>query len=286
MALTSAVNKNTIDLARLESELRASDQSIDRRVAEALRNHTSLTNASVPDLGNGPPPDPRAAARESTYWRCRRSLRLWPITGDLVAGVYGFLLDHLDFDLEAMDPEAAGIQVRRVVEPRSKIKDEVIVEFATASIRDTVKGSGFKLEGKNAGIRMELPVHLRSDFHVLQNMAFHLKSCNPGMKRSIKFDDSCHGLILDVQMQGEDWQRIRPDQARQAGRSNPALRAGPREMSGEMIAGAATPHPHLAAIGSQRPAARATADHSTRGPSSSRPTASGGNTEPLGPGRA
>ena len=54
------------------------------------------------------------------------------------------------------------------------------------------------------------------------------------MKRSLKFDDENLGMI---QMPGEDWRRIRPEQARQAGRSNQSLRAGPEEMSGDMIAG-------------------------------------------------
>lgn len=108
----------------------------------------------------------------------------------------------------------------------------MVVEFFSASIRDTVKGSGYKLEGRDAGIRMELPTHLRSDFHVLQNLAFKLKTSNPGLKRSLKFDDDNLGLILDVQLPGEDWQRVRPDQARQAGQSDLSLRVGLREMSG------------------------------------------------------
>ena len=88
--------------------------------------------------------------------------------------------------------------MRRVIEPRSEIKDKVVVEFFLASIRDSVKDLGFKLEGKNTGIRMGVPVYLRSDFHVLQNMSYHLKASTAGMKRSLKFDDSCHGLILDI----------------------------------------------------------------------------------------
>ena len=84
---------------------------------------------------------------------------------------------------------------------------------------------------------MEVPVHLGSDFHVLQNLSYKMKSSNEGMKRSLKFDEANLGLLLDVQLPGQDWQRIRPDQARLAARSDPSLRVGPPEMSGDMIAG-------------------------------------------------
>ena len=134
-----------------------------------------------------------------------------------------------------MCPDAGAIKVRRVYEPRSKIKDEAVVEFSSAPIRDTIKGSGYKLEGRNASTRMEVP--LRSDFHVLQNLSYRMKINNVGMKRSIKFDDANLGLLLDVQLPGQDWQRIRPEQARLAGQSDPSLRVGPLEMSSDMIAG-------------------------------------------------
>ena len=59
------------------------------------------------------------------------------------------------------------------------------------------------------------------------------------IKRSIKFDDDMFGLYLDIQIPGEDWRRIRPEEARRAGRADPSLRSGPLELSGEMIAGTA-----------------------------------------------
>ena len=100
--------------------------------------------------------------------------------------------------------EVGAVSVRRVEEPRSKIKDEVVVEFSSASIRNTIKGSGWKLEGKEAGIRMEVPIHLRSNFHVLQNLAYKMRTANPGMKRSLKFDDPTLGLVLDIHMRDQD----------------------------------------------------------------------------------
>ena len=101
------------------------------------------------------------------------------------------------------------------------------MEFPSAAIRDSIKSLGFKLEGQSAGLRMEILNFLKSDFHVLQNMSFKLKQTNKDMKRGIKFDEDNFGLMLDIKLPGQDWSRIRPDQARAAGRSDLALRTGP-----------------------------------------------------------
>lgn len=133
------------------------------------------------------------------------------------------------------------ISVTRVVEPRSKIESEVVAVFSSSHIRDAVKSSGFKLEGLRAGLRMEVPHFIKSDFQALQGISYHMKMANSGMKRSIKFDDEDLGLMLDVQIPGEDWRRIRPDQARAARRSEPHLRTGPVELSSQMIASSIRP---------------------------------------------
>ena len=61
---------------------------------------------------------------------------------------------------------------------------------------------------------------------------------NPEMKRSVKFDDDCLGLYLDIQLPGQDWRRIRPDQARAARETDPGLRVGPKELTPSMISNA------------------------------------------------
>ena len=139
-------------------------------------------------------------------------------------------MEHVD--------DLGHMAVRRVIEPRSKIVSEVIVEFATSAVRDSVKSLGFRLEGQQAGIRIELPNFLKSDFHVLQGLSYKLKLANKQMKRSVKFDDDVYGLMLDIQLPGQDWTRIRPDQARAARSIDPSLSSGPRELSLAMIAGA------------------------------------------------
>ena len=146
------------------------------------------------------------------------------------------------------------LEVRRIVEPRSKIKNEAVVEFKTIPISDFIKSSGYKLEGVTAGIRMEVPTFLRSDFQVLQNLSYKMKLANKEMKRSLKFYDDNHGLMLDIQLQGQEWSRIRPEQARLAARTDPSLRQGPVELTGDMISdvvrGDLSSSDHSAASGS------------------------------------
>ena len=112
----------------------------------------------------------------------------------------------------------------------------MVVEFVSPGVRDAVKGSGHKLQGKRAGIRMELPHFLKSDFHVLQSVSYRLKMANPDMKRSVKFEEEEFGLVLDVQLPGQDWRRIRPHQARTAREIDPSLRTGPQDLSPDMLA--------------------------------------------------
>ena len=167
------------------------------------------------------------------------------------------MVDLLGFPVRDVEDDFEIKKVERIVDPRSKFQSEVVVEFASSALRDSIKGAGYKLEGKKAGIRIEIPNFLKSDFHVLQSISYKMKQTHPGLKRSVKFDDECLGLVLDVQVPGQDWSRIRPDQARAARDVDPALRTGPLELSGEMIAG------------------------TIRGPSASNPPLTGANAAPL-----
>ena len=70
---------------------------------------------------------------------------------------------------------------------------------------------------------MEVPHHLKSDFRVLEDICFQMKKTHPNMKRSVKFDDDRLGLMVDVNLVGDDWKRIRPDQAKAVKRDEPSL---------------------------------------------------------------
>ena len=157
--LTDSVNKNAVDLARLESQFREANQSFERRVMDVVRTgqqqggmgpHASSSFLSSTDRMLTP-------EQTSRYWRCRRSLRLWPVKGpDLLANTLEFLSGQLGMDEEAM-ATMTDMVVTRIVEPRSKIQSKVLVEFPSVPVRDSVKASGYKLEGVRAGIRIEIP---------------------------------------------------------------------------------------------------------------------------------
>ena len=226
--LTDTLNKTTVDLARLESQFKGRVTDIVRSVIGRERVSSSL-DRSTHERG-------LSDDQRDRYARCRRSLRLWPIRGDdLQAAVRKFLEERLGLDGVS---DLGHIEVRKVVEPRSKIEAEAVAEFESAAVRDSVKSLGYKLEGQRAGIRIELPNFLKSDFHVLQNLSYRLKMANKTMKRSVKFDDDRYGLMLDIQLPGQDWRRIRPDQARAARSVDPSLQTGPSALSLDMIAGA------------------------------------------------
>lgn len=144
--LTGIVNKNTVDLARLEAELRSNEVALDGRVADLVKAHIAGLDGPL-SLDSSRPPG-LSPSQVNMYWQCKRSLRLRPIVGpNLEAVVKNFLFDFLGVDLEAMGPDTGALRVRCVIEPRSKIKDEAVVEFSSAAIRDTIKGSGYTAGG-------------------------------------------------------------------------------------------------------------------------------------------
>ena len=251
-SLTSIVNENSSEVSALRERMDASKLAMDRKIGETVRSQFgqdpgALSFTSIrTDGGVGPA---RTTAQIASYWKCRKSLRLWPIgatgsgTLSLQQHVIAFLVEQLQFTESMVDEDFGQFDVERVVDPRSKVEREAVVEFASSALRDSVKGSGYRLEGKRAGIRIEVPNNLKSDFHVLQSISYKMMMANPGIKRSVKFDDENYGLVLDVQIPGQDWRRIRPDQARAARNVDSSLGNGPRELSGDMIAGAILDRP-------------------------------------------
>ena len=256
--LTSTVSATAKELSALKARVESSEEDLDRRVAHAVRGFLERENTEQSFLQISTDQSVSAGCRArnpqqlASYEKCRRSLRLWPIRGpNLEEDVHKFLTDLLQFSTDFVANDLGRVRVERIVEPRSKIKYEALVEFGSAAIRDSVKGSGYRLEGKQAGIRIEVPNYLKSDFHVLQSISYKMKIAHPGMKRSIKYDDDTNGMFLDVQIPGLEWRRIRPDQARAARLSDPSLNTGPLELSGEMIAGTISkgPGPRLPLTG-------------------------------------
>ena len=94
---------------------------------------------------------------------------------------------------------------------RSRIQNEVKVVFATSRERDLVQSYAANLakQGGKAGIRMEVPEHTRGLFKLFEAHGASLRGKFPGLKRSIKFEDTSQSLCMDVRMPGKQkWHRI------------------------------------------------------------------------------
>ena len=84
--------------------------------------------------------------------------------------------------------------------------------------------------------------------------------------------------MLDVQVPGEDWRRIRPEQARAAKRSDPSLRSGPLELSSDMISDTI----HGAQERSRTGSTASVHSRDSSASSAATPATSGADSEPLG----
>ena len=184
--------------------------------------------------------------QEETYDLHRRALRLWPIKGpNYPASLRNFFVDKLKLPTDLI-AEMGNVDFRRCIEPRQTAaqqanqgqpKDEVIVTFKTRDMRDRVKSAGANLAGQAAaGIRIHVPGFLLDDFHTLQSVGYHMKKKDENVRRSIKFDDQTFSLVMDVKI-GENWKRITAEEAKEAAKNNPDIKAGPDTMkSGDIAA--------------------------------------------------
>ena len=110
--------------------------------------------------------------------------------------------------------------------------------FESREVRDAVRASSKNLAGcaVKAGIRLHVPGFLSTNFKLLENLGYQMKSAAGGVRRVIKFDDENQDLMLDVKI-GDQWKRIRPPEAQAAKRSRSFVASsGPEEMSSGNIA--------------------------------------------------
>ena len=151
---------------------------------------------------------------------CRRSLRLWPISGsDLKAGLGDFLKLRLRISPVFLS-DMGEIGVKRVASTSTKFPDEVIALFSTVEVRDTVRRAAKELAGDTgAGVRLEIPFALQPSLKALESVSYNLKQKNKEVKRSIKFDDHAMDLVLDFNIDpsapGSQWKRVTAVQAKQ-----------------------------------------------------------------------
>ena len=121
--------------------------------------------------------------------------------------------------------------VKRLKEPVAKARKEIFCTFETKETRDLVKAASKHLAGdRESGLRPQFPGFLLDTFRTFESIGYHLRMADPDVRRSIKFDDTILDLEMDVKI-GDDWKRIRPEEAKKTLESNPHIRRGPSEMS-------------------------------------------------------
>ena len=162
------------------------------------------------------------AEKETQFLLARRTMLLWPV--NLTAegnATRKFLETVLEIPLSIVK----SLNIERVDKVqqarRSRIQDEVRVVFATSKERDLVQSYAVNLSkaNGNAGIRMELPEHLRGLFKLFEAHGASLRQRFPGLKRSIKYDDVSQSLCMDVRMPDKDkWHRIGEAEMREIAR--------------------------------------------------------------------
>ena len=158
---------------------------------------------------------------EKDYLVCRRSARIWPVEGggdQLVDNVKNFLEKRMLVPRQVVQ----GVQiemVRKLEQPRrSKIHDEVLIRFANVHSRDVIQSYTPNLaEAKGlAGLRLELPDHLRGVFRQFEEHATALRCKYGQVKRAIRFEDSEKTLCMDVKLERTGWHRISHNELRTA----------------------------------------------------------------------
>ena len=105
-----------------------------------------------------------------------------------------------------------------MIEKKPKFKDEVIVTFEDKSTRNAVKAQAHRLTDhrEEAGMRLHIPDHQQQTFRALMNLSYELKKQNPGLKRSVKFDEDTLNMFMNIQTSaGNDWKRVDSEQALQ-----------------------------------------------------------------------
>ena len=181
----------------------------------------------------------RTDRREDKFWECRKSLRLWPVAGEGRGDLEAFLVDKLRMDRRFVQEEMGEVKIRKHRDPRSKVKDEVIVEFECKEVRDAIKAQGPNLANfrEEAGMRLHLPNHLQKDFRALMGLSYELKKKNPDLRRNVKFDEGDLGLFMDIQISKDGrWRQIKPEQAKLAYSGNGQSDTGPQDMDVDELA--------------------------------------------------
>ena len=183
------VTVNSINIEKL-FDLRKTDRDgLVKKVEEIVENKFQSEERQGSSTRG---PSSVQAEKERQFLLCRRSIRIWPISevGEMDAGVRNFLKRYL----KVPEVMADGVELEhfeRLAQPRrSKVHKEVLVRFANSQTRDTIQSFATNLAGTKgvAGLRMEIPDHLRGLFRLFESHGAALRTKYGQVRRSIRFD--------------------------------------------------------------------------------------------------
>ena len=223
------------DVRRVESKVQANADKIDQHEKLIRENQAGLsemkreigqlrisapgrpsTDSSSPSWRH---PRPTAPVPMEEYARARRSLRFWPVEGNSAEQVWRSTGEFLHNLLGLVDVGEDKIETtsRPNKQSGTNVEKEAIVVFKEVETRDSVIGASSKLGNcindngqPKAGIRLEIPPSLKSDFNTLRRFGQLLRSRHgQGTRRHVKFEDSDRSLFLNVKLPGDKrWSRV------------------------------------------------------------------------------
>ena len=198
---------------RIERQLEVREQKMERRLMTLEAKSSAATGTRSPL---------RTGRQDAAYLEARRTLKLWPITGeDLEDSVRCFLQSRLKIGEDRVR-SLGKISVKPGLGKAARERSEVLATFDNREDRDFVKSMGINLAGQGTvGMSLHVPGHLLDNLYALNSIGYNIKKNQEGIKRSIKFDDSIQDIYLDIYIGGR-WQRILPAQARSALKAAPA----------------------------------------------------------------
>ena len=238
-----------VRLGTIESSVAGNTTRLDAQAASISANARSIQDikAEVDKLKKTPFPPlpaplqgnwgagPRVNEEEvSEFRRARKSLRLWPVNGRTKDDLWHEAGIFMGTNL-GMQGKLDRTKIEEIVRPEIPsgpgAKDEVLVRFTDDTTRDMVLGAAALLapfvddQGKpTAGLRIEVPKHLRTEFRLLFKYGQNLRARHgKGTRRHVKFDDGAMTLFLNVRLPGdESWSRVSVEVARRGLRAREA----------------------------------------------------------------
>lgn len=226
------IEKTEESIRELKTRMEEQDKMIDTKIQREVAKLGAT--ASQPQVAGG---KKVANKREEAYFRCRRTLKMWPIEGeDLTDATRVFFANRLGMTADRI--QALG-EIFVALSPgrAARLRKELLVTFETIDDRDAVKAMGSNLAGQNeAGMSVHVPGHLLDSLYALNGVGYSIKAKNQGVKRSVKFDDLEQDIYLDIFIAGQ-WKKITPMEAKNALKKLPTSSASlvSNALSGEDI---------------------------------------------------